>query len=142
MVLMGRSSDLRLERRYHAAVPLASAAAALVLLGTIAPSSILLAVVLWCVVASGIFSFWGPFWALPNEFLTGYSAAAGIALINCFGNLGGFVGPCAIGAIGDRTGSFKTGLVFVGISMFTSAMLILALRRRSASEAVAVIPVG
>jgi MFS transporter, ACS family, tartrate transporter len=142
MVLIGRSSDLRLERRYHAAVPLASAATALVLLGAIAPSSVLLAVALWCVVASGIFSFWGPFWALPNEFLTGYSAAAGIALINCFGNLGGFVGPYAIGAIGDRTGSFKTGLVFVGISLLTSAMLILALRRRSASEAGAVIPVG
>ena len=89
-----------------------------------------------------VFAEHSPFWALPNEFLTGYSAAAGIALINCFGNLGGFVGPYAIGAIGDRTGSFKTGLAFVGISLLTSAMLILALRRRSASEAGAVIPVG
>ena len=138
MVLIGRSSDLRLERRYHAAVPLASAAAAFVLLGTTAPSSVLFAVALWCVVASGIFSFWGPFWALPNEFLAGYSAAVGIALINCFGNLGGFVGPYAIGAIGDRTGSFKIGLVFAGISLFTSAMLMIALRGRRPSQAPAV----
>jgi MFS transporter, ACS family, tartrate transporter len=139
MVLMGRSSDLRLERRYHAAVPLASAATALVLLGTIAPSSVLIAVALWCVVASGIFSFWGPFWALPNEFLTGYSAAAGIALINCFGNLGGFVGPYSIGALWDRTGSSKAGLIFVGLSLFTSAMLFLALREKSALQAGVVI---
>jgi len=141
MVLVGRSSDLRLERRYHTAVPLTAAAAALVLLGMIAPRSVLLAVALWCVVASGIFSLWGPFWALPNEFLTGYSAAAGIALINCFANLGGFVGPYAIGTMRERIGNFNAGLIFVGLSLVTSAMLILALRKRTASEAGAVIPV-
>jgi len=107
MILVGRSSDRRLERRYHAALPLAVAAAALVLLGMLAPSSVFLAVTLWCFVALGSFSLYGPFWALPNEFLTGYSAAAGIALINCFGNLGGFVGPYAVGALGDKTGSFR-----------------------------------
>jgi ACS family tartrate transporter-like MFS transporter len=32
-------------------------------------------------------------WSLPTGFLTG-SAAAGIALINSIGNLGGFVGLC------------------------------------------------
>jgi sugar phosphate permease len=141
MVLIGRSSDRRLERRYHAAVSYASAAAALVLLGTIAPSSILISVALWCVVASGIFSAWGPFWALPNEFLTGYSAAAGIALINCFGNLGGFVGPYFMGALRDGTGSFKDGLMLAGLSLFTSAMLLVVLREKSASQAGEVIPV-
>ena len=107
MILVGRSSDRTLERRYHAALPLAVAAAALVVLGMLAPSSVFLAVILWSLVASGSFSLYGPFWALPNEFLTGYSAAAGIALINCFGNLGGFVGPYAVGALGDKTGSFR-----------------------------------
>ena len=116
--------------------------AATVLLATVAASSVVLAVALWCVVASGIFSFWGPFWALPNEFLTGYSAAAGIALINCFGNLGGFVGPYALGVIGDRTGSFKFGLIFAGISLLTSAMLMLALRDRRHSQAGALLPAG
>jgi ACS family tartrate transporter-like MFS transporter len=85
---------------------------------------------LWCLAASGVYSLWGPFWSLPNEFLTGFSAAAGIALINSFGNLGGFVGPYAIGAINQRTGSFRGGILFVGISLFTSAALILALRKR------------
>jgi ACS family tartrate transporter-like MFS transporter len=104
------------------------------LLGTTRSGSVFLSVALWCLVASGIFSLWGPFWSLPNEFLTGFSAAAGIALINCFGNLGGFVGPYAIGAISKKTGSLQTGLVFVSISLLTSAMLILALRKRSAPE--------
>jgi len=99
MILVGRSSDRRLERRYHAAIPLMIAAVSLTLLGTSTSISVFLSVTLWCLVASGIYSLWGPFWSLPNEFLTGFSAAAGIALINCFGNLGGFVGPFAMGAI-------------------------------------------
>jgi len=134
MILVGRSSDRRLERRWHAAVPLLIGAASLILLGTAAPGSVYLAVALWCFVASGVFSLWGPFWSLPNEFLTGYSAAAGIALINCFGNLGGFVGPYGIGAISKKTGNVQTGLIFAGISVLTSAILILALRKRSSLE--------
>jgi ACS family tartrate transporter-like MFS transporter len=103
-------------------------AASLVLLSTITTSSVFLSVTLWCLVASGYFGFFGPFWALPNEFLTGFSAAAGIALINCFGNLGGFAGPYAIGAISKKTGGSHAGLALVGFSLFASAMLILALR--------------
>jgi len=134
MILVGRSSDRKLERRYHAAIPLMIAAASLMLLGTTTSSSVFLSVALWCAVASGTFSLWGPFWSLPNEFLTGFSAAAGIALINCFGNLGGFAGPYAIGAIGKKTGSLQTGLIVVGISLLTSSMLILALRKKRAPE--------
>jgi len=130
MILVGRSSDRRLERRYHAAIPLMIAAASLILLGTNARSSVFLSVMLWCLVASGTLSVWGPFWSLPNEFLTGFSAAAGIALINCFGNLSGFVGPYTIGAITKKTGSLHNGLVFAGISLFTSAMMILAFRKK------------
>ena len=135
MILVGRSSDRRLERRYHGAIPLSIAATALLLLGTTANTSVFLSVTLWCFVASGCFSLWGPFWSLPNEFLTGFSAAAGIALINCFGNLGGFVGPYAIGAISKRTGSFQAGFVCVAVSLLASAMLVLALPKRAGPKA-------
>ena len=136
MILVARNSDRTLERRYHAAVPAMIGAMSLVLLGVTAPSSAFFSVMLWCLVASGIYSLLAPFWALPNEFLTGFSAAAGIALINSFGNLGGFVGPYAMGAIIKRTGTFHAGLVFAGISLFASAMLILALPKRTEKEAV------
>jgi sugar phosphate permease len=134
MILVGRSSDRSLERRYHAAIPVMIAAVSLMLLGTIPRSLVLLSVVLWCFVAAGTLSLFGPFWSMPNEFLTGFSAAAGIALINCFGNLSGFVGPFAIGAIGKKTGNLQTGLVFVAISLVTSAALILALRKKRVPE--------
>jgi MFS family permease len=134
MILVGRSSDRRLERRYHAAIPLIIGAISFLLLSTTPPSSVFLSVVLWCLVASGIESAWSPFWSLPNEFLTGFSAAAGIAFINSIGNLGGFVGPYAMGAISKTTGSFRGGLVVAAVSWSISAMLILALRKRIAPE--------
>ena len=49
----------------------------------------------------------GPVWAMPSMFLTGASAAAGIALINSMGNLGGFVGPVLIGWMKDRWGAMR-----------------------------------
>src|SRR5712692_1754725 len=131
MILVARSSDRTLERRYHAAIPAIIGATFLVLLGATATSSPFLSVALWCFVTSGIYSFLGPFWSLPNEFLTGFSGAAGIALINSIGNLGGFVGPYAMGAISKRTGSLYSGLAFAGISLFVSAMLVLALGKRT-----------
>lgn len=134
MILVGRNSDRTLERRYHAAIPLTAGAISLLLLGTTAAPTVVFSVALWCVVAAGICSLWGPFWSLPNEFLAGYSAAAGIALINSFGNLGGFVGSYLIGALNRRTGAFQAALIFVGLSLFTSAMLILALRKTSAQH--------
>src|SRR5215471_416422 len=134
MILVARNSDRTLERRYHAALPAVIAAFCLILLGATGTNSPFAYVAFWCLVASGVYSIYGPFWSLPNEFLTGFSAAAGIALINSFGNLGGFVGPYAIGAINRRTGTFRGGLIFAGISLFASAMLILALRHQKAPE--------
>jgi len=134
MIIIARSSDRALERRYHAAIPQIVAAVALLLLGTIITPSPVLVIVLWCFAAMGIWSFMGPFWSLPNEFLAGSSAAVGIALINSFGNIGGFVGPYAIGAINERTGSFRGGFLLAGISLFLSAMLIIALRKTTSQR--------
>src|SRR5262249_19321957 len=134
MIMIARSSDRTLERRYHAAASAIIGAVALLILGTIITPAPLLLIALWCFAAMGIYSLLGPFWALPSEFLTGFSAAAGIALINSFGNLGGFVGPYAMGAINNRTGSFRGGLIFASISLFVAATLILMLRKRPARQ--------
>jgi ACS family tartrate transporter-like MFS transporter len=88
-------------------------------------------VALLSLLAAGVYSFPGPFWALPCEFLTGASAAAGIGLINSVANLGGFVGPYAIGVMSGWTGGIYGGLAFVGIPLFVSATLLLLLPRRA-----------
>ena len=125
MIIVSRNSDRKLERRYHAAISAIIAAAALVLLG--ATRSPFYSVTLLSFLAAGVYSYFGPFWTLPNEFLTGYSAAAGIALINSVGNLGGFAGPYMIGTIATRTGSLYAGLAMAGAVLFVSATLMLLL---------------
>jgi ACS family tartrate transporter-like MFS transporter len=130
MIVVGRRSDAKLERRYHAAVPMMVASLAFVLMATLGTRSLFFSLLLWCVVASCIYSVFGPFWALPSVFLTGSSAAAGIAMINSLGNVGGFVGPYAIGAIIKNTGSANGGLVFVALTLLMSAVLILAFREQ------------
>ena len=125
MIIVSRSSDHKLERRYHVAIPAIIAAGALVLLG--ATRSPFYSLTLLSFLAAGVYSCFGPFWALPSEFLTGFSAAAGIALINSVGNLGGFAGPYLIGTIATRTGSLYAGLSMAGVALFMSAMLVLIL---------------
>ena len=129
MILVSRSSDRRLERRYHVAIPAIMAGTALVLLGT--ARSPFYSVALLCLLAGGVYSYFAPFWALPSEFLTGFSAAAGIALINSVGALGGFAGPYMIGAIAMRTGNLYAGLAIAGVPLFISATLVLLLPRKA-----------
>jgi MFS transporter, ACS family, tartrate transporter len=109
------------------AIPALTGGAALVLLG--ATRSPFYSLTLLSFLAAGVYSFFGPFWALPNEFLTGFSAAAGIALINSVGNVGGFVGPYMIGTIAMRTGNLYAGLALAGVPLFLSATLVLLLPR-------------
>jgi ACS family tartrate transporter-like MFS transporter len=136
MILVSRHSDLRLERRYHVAISAIAGGAALLLLGT--TRSPFNAVALSCLLGFGLYGIWGPFWAMPGEFLTGFSAAAGMALINSVGNLGGFVGPSAVGWITERTGSFYGGLAFSGVCLLVSATLTLLLPKRDAELAASV----
>jgi ACS family tartrate transporter-like MFS transporter len=129
MILVSRSSDRTLERRYHVAIPAITGAVALALL-PVARSSFA-SVALLSLLAVGVYSFVGPFWALPGEFLTGFSAAAGIALINCVGNLGSFTGPYVIGSIGQKTGNLSGGFIFAGIALLVAATLVLLLPRKT-----------
>jgi hypothetical protein len=76
----------------------------------------------------------GPFWALPPRFLTGSALAAGIALINTMGAVGGFVGPYAVGLVKDFTGSFTGGLLLLSALLVVSAVATLALRRSAVLE--------
>jgi len=132
MVLVSRSSDRKLERSYHAAIPAIIGGTAFLLLGTAHSASF--SVALLSLAAAGVFSFYGPYLALPFEFLAGISAASGIALINSFAHLGAFVGPPAVGWITQKTGSFYSGLALAGVSLFVSAALLLLLPRQARSS--------
>ena len=59
----------------------------MVLLGS--TSSLWLSLMLWSIAAMGIYSYFAPFWPLLSEFLTGYGAALGFALVNSVANWAG-----------------------------------------------------
>jgi MFS transporter, ACS family, tartrate transporter len=129
MILVSRHSDRALERRYHMAIPVALAGIALLSLG--AAHSAFFSVVLFSAVAIGAYSFLPVFFSLPGEFLTGFSAAAGIALVTSVSNLGGFAGPYTVGIIRQRTGNSHYGLICAGIFFLISAGLALVLPKRA-----------
>jgi MFS-type transporter involved in bile tolerance (Atg22 family) len=81
------------------------------------------------VAAVGVISTRGPFWALPPQFLTGRAAAGGIALINLFASISGFVSSYVVGYLTDLTGSHAAGLLFLALVMLAGALLCVPLRR-------------
>ena len=70
----------------------------------------------------------GVFWAIPPIFLGGTAAAAGIALINSIGNLGGFVGPSVMGWLRQVSGSYSAGLLVLASALIIEAVLVMSLR--------------
>jgi MFS transporter, ACS family, tartrate transporter len=134
MVWWAWHSDRTGERRWHVGLPLLIAAAALVLM-PFASTSLWMSLALLTVVTAATYATYGPFWSLPSLFLTGSSAAVGLAAINSIANLGGFVGPVAYGALKDATGSIYAGLAFVSLTMLFAGILIVRLHFVRVAEA-------
>lgn len=134
MVFNGAHSDRTGERRWHVAVPAFLAAAGWALSGYSRSPWLVLAAL--SVAALGMYSTFGPFWSLPNSFLSGTAAAGGIALINSVGNLGGFVAPYMISRVKAATNSFTGGLMVMSLTLFIGGALALCARHDRAWESV------
>jgi ACS family tartrate transporter-like MFS transporter len=128
MVLVSRSSDRKLERRFHAAIPACTARVAFICLS--ATHSLPLGIVFLSFAALGIYSIYGPYFSLPSEFLAGFAAASGLAFINSVGNLAGFVGPYLIGVVSRKMGSLSGSLIFAGFPLLVASALILLFPKR------------
>jgi MFS family permease len=127
MVLNARHSDRTGERRLHIAVPVFVGAAGVAVALYLDSPYLVIAAITVC--AMGVFAAIPVIWQLPSAFLTGFGAAAGIALINSFGNLSGFVGPYLAGWLQDHTGSFRSGMFAVAAFMVLSGVTVLLLGR-------------
>jgi MFS family permease len=109
MIWWTRHSDIAHERVWHVVCPAVVSGLSLIAAAYLGNPA--LAAVALIICAMGVYAATATFWTLPTGFLTGSAAAGGIALINSIGNLGGFVGPYAIGWIKDATGEITFGLV-------------------------------
>jgi MFS transporter, ACS family, tartrate transporter len=127
MVLNARHSDHTGERRLHVAVPAFLGAAGVAVALYLDSPYLVMAAMTLCAV--GVYSAIPVIWQLPSAFLTGVGAAAGIALINSFGNLSGFVGPYLTGWLQDLTGSFRAGMFVVAAFMVLAGVIVLLVGR-------------
>ena len=126
MIVWARHSDLTLERTWHVVLPCLAGCVGFVWGGAAhAALAVVLALTLMYI---GVNASKPPMWPMPNLFLSGAGAAAGIAWINSVGNLGGFFGPFAVGWLKQRSGSYAAGLDAVAgmIAVSAGAMLILS----------------
>jgi ACS family tartrate transporter-like MFS transporter len=129
MTAWARHSDRTMERTWHVVLPCVAACIGFIWAGRAHTAiGVILALV---IVNVGISAAKAPLWAMPTMFLSGAGAAAGIATINSIGNLGGFIGPYAIGWIKSRSGSYAGGLYVVAATLAISAILTLLLSRQT-----------
>src|SRR5438105_3211431 len=132
MVLVGMHSDRTGERRWHLALSAFSGAIGL-WCAAFATSTVPQTAFLSLALLSA-FSMMGPFWKTPTALLSGTAAAAGIALINSFGNLGGFFGPYVIGVVRNATGDFRGGLIIAGAMLAVSGGVAIAVSEISTAK--------
>jgi ACS family tartrate transporter-like MFS transporter len=124
-------SDVTGERHLHTALPLLGVAAALALFAFVhAP---------WAAMA-GFVGFIGfqaasaaVLWLVVGARLPAAHAAAGLAAINCLGQLGSFFASWSWGVVHDLTGGYQAGLTVLPLAFAASAAILAAdkLRRPS-----------
>ena len=126
MIVIGRHSDRTGERKRHVAACALTAATGLVVAAAFTHNLPLL-VLSFAFSQVGQRSVMSVFWSIPPIVLGGSAAAAGIALINAVGNLGGFVGPSVMGWLSDATGGYGGGMLALAGALVACAVLVMTI---------------
>jgi ACS family tartrate transporter-like MFS transporter len=127
MILNASHSDRTRERKLHCVVPCIVMGSAYACAGLASAS--------WVVVLSlaiGFIAFnsmQGPALAVPQQFLAGRAAAAGLAAMNTITMFSGFIGPVWMGIMKDKTGHFDIGLIGLLLPSLAAAGIMLMLTR-------------
>lgn len=122
VLLLGRSSDHRQERRWHFTAGALLTATGLGLIA-LAQGALTLSLAGLCLAVMGLTSITPVFFALVSEYLPKASMAAGIALVSSIGNLGGAISPSLTTAINTASGGTSYSLYLV-MSLYVLACFI------------------
>jgi MFS family permease len=127
MVVVGRVSDRTGERRKFVIGLMLLASVGFFSAGIFDKQTAMLVVAL-AMMGAGVVAAIPAFWALPPKLVAGAGAAAGIALINTLGQLGGIVSPVVVGRIKDMAGSTTPALYLIGgLGLVCAAILTFAM---------------
>ena len=133
MVALGYSSDRSGERAGH--VAFGAVAGAVGMAGAVLPTGHAGVIAALCLATCGIYAALAVFWTLPSSLLRGTAAAAGLALLNSFSNLGGFFGPYLMGWAKQTTGNFTLGMVLLSGMLVVAAVSVVVIGRVFFSDA-------
>lgn len=126
MLINGWHSDKTMERKWHVITVVLMGAVGMFLLAI--TTNTWLSMLWLCLIAVAAYGYIGVWWTIPTSFLTGLSAAVGLAAINSVGNLGGFFGPLIVGMLVNFTGTSRAGLLFLCASFIIGAVMLAAFK--------------
>ncbi|RBW70077.1 MFS transporter [Bacillus taeanensis] len=128
MLLFAWSSDKRNEHRKHLMVSLLIAGLGFIMCGVADSASVM---IMWIAFAAiGLYGFIGAFFSFMTLFFTESTAPAGIAMVNAFASLGGFVGPMIFGGLAISNGMFTLSMLVI-----LASGVIFSLRQKVVSAA-------
>jgi ACS family tartrate transporter-like MFS transporter len=123
-ILISLSSDRSGERRWHAALPMATFGIGLAL-SVIFEQSLWIAGGMICIAALGLTSGTPAFWALATA-AEGGANSTRVAIITSAGALGGFCGPYVMGYLRAATNGFSAGLILLAASTLIAGTLLVS----------------
>lgn len=123
MIVVGRSSDRRGERRWHLSLSGFVGALGLVFSVMYAQDTTI-AMVALTFATMGIMSTISQFWVLPPTILGGAAAATGIALANSIGSVSGLISPYLLGWVKTVTNSTNNGVLVLAVSLVVGGLLV------------------
>ena len=133
MFLWGRSSDASGERIWHVAIPALIAMGSLLVASATASNLVVFLALSFAVIS--LMSLQGPFWSLPQSYLSGVAAAGGIAFINTIGTgAGGFIGPYVVGVLKEASGGYSLPMAVLAAAPAMTALVVLSLKRTVAAQ--------
>ncbi|GLV14315.1 MFS transporter [Alicyclobacillus hesperidum] len=87
------------------------------------------------VIAGGaMYAPYGPFFAIVPSILPSNVAGVAMALINCMGALGSFVGSYFVGYLNNVTGGPNASYIFMALSLVLAVLLTMAVRVRKSGS--------
>jgi len=124
MIVVNHHADKMRERRWHTVIPTILTGVGLVVTA-LAIHNTLVAMIGLTIAAASASTSQSSFWTVPANLLAGAAAAAGIALINSIGNIGGFVSTFVVGWMTDLTHSTSASLyLFAGFLVLAGLLLL------------------
>ncbi|EIF28238.1 sugar phosphate permease [Burkholderia sp. Ch1-1] len=136
MVVTGKSSDTRGERRLHLGVPLLAGFAGL-LVAAGSNGSVAGALGGLTLATAGTLTGLAMFWPYTASVPERSPSAAGIALINSMGQLAGFAGPYVVGLLKDVTHRTTPALYLLSSALAIGALIVVLAFRAGAPRVVA-----